>query len=535
MKRVVIFGMDGASYTVLDDLVRRGVMPYLGRFIASGTRSILSSTVPPLTPVAWTSLVTGRTPGHHGITDFFHHDGGNSILRVASTRQLCAETVWATVNRYGKRAGSLNFPVHNPAPHIDGFVIPGWVTWRWLKRDSYPPTLIDQLKKEIPGFDLKDLAMRFSEEKKAVAGSAVEFYDPWIQLHMRREQQWFQILRHKLITDPCELMGVVFDGVDKLQHLLWEFLDPQLEPAEPSPEFLRVRELCWDYFRQLDGFLEETVALVGPEAQVLIVSDHGFTATSEVLYINTWLEKEGYLVWKPETKVAAEESQELGEGFPYHLVAFDEANTRAFAATASSNGIRIGNGTGTSPLSRAEYESLRRELADALLTRCVNPETGERLVTRVWFREEIFAGPKMQQAPDLTLTLHDHGFFSIFRSDTILKRRPRPFGTHHPDGVFVISGAEIRSRQSQQPVKLVDVVPTVLYAMGLPISSELEGRVVEEAFAPDYLASHPPLVIDADNGLPIDEDEAEVDDHDAVDAEDDPQILSRLRALGYLD
>ena len=533
MKRVVIFGMDGASYTVLDDLVRRGIMPYLGRFMASGTRAVLSSTVPPLTPIAWTSLVTGRTPGHHGITDFFHHDGGNALLRVASTRQLCVDTVWAIVNRYGKRAGSLNFPVHNPAPRIDGYVIPGWVTWRWLKRDSHPATLIDQLKREIPDFDIKDLAMRFSEEKKAVAGSTVENYDPWIQLHMRREQQWFKILRHKLITDPTELVGVVFDGVDKLQHLLWEFLDPRLEPAEPSSEFLRVRELCWDYFRQLDGFLEETVALAGPESQVLIVSDHGFTSTDEVLYINTWLEKEGYLAWKPETKVAAEESQELGEGFPYHLVAFDEAKTRAFAATASSNGIRIGNGIGTSTISRGEYESLRRELADALLTRCVNPETGERLVTRVWFREEIFAGPRMVQAPDLTLTLHDHGFFSIFRSDTVLKKRPRSLGTHHPDGVFVISGADIRGSQSQRPTRLVDVVPTVLYAMGLPISPELEGRVLEEAFTPERLASHPPLVESEPEAAESDGEKA--DELDGVDGEDDPQILSRLRALGYLD
>ena len=106
MSRVVIFGLDGATYTVLDDLVRRGVMPTLGKFMASGARAPLASTVPPLTPIAWTSLVTGRTPGHHGITGFFQHVGGDTgTVRVSNARMLCVETVWSMASRQGLRAG----------------------------------------------------------------------------------------------------------------------------------------------------------------------------------------------------------------------------------------------------------------------------------------------------------------------------------------------------------------------------------------------------------------------------------------------
>ena len=184
----------------------------------------------------------------------------------------------------------FKFPVHDPPPKIEGSVIPGWVTWRWLKRNSHPPSHRSS-QREVPGFDIKDLGMRNSEEKKAIAGSKLEEYDPWILLHTQRERQWFNVLQHSLLNDACQLTGVVFDGVDKLQHLLWKFLDPALEPANPSAEFIRVRELCWTYFRQIDQFLEETVRLAGPETTVMITSDHGFTATDEVLYINTWLER----------------------------------------------------------------------------------------------------------------------------------------------------------------------------------------------------------------------------------------------------
>jgi predicted AlkP superfamily phosphohydrolase/phosphomutase len=175
MKRVVVFGLDGATFTVLDDLVRRGVMPYLGQFMASGARAPLASTVPPLTPIAWTNLVTGRTPGYHGITGFFQHTGGiDGTVRLNTGRQLCVETVWSMASRQGLRAGCLNFPMHNPPPTVNGYVVPGWTTWRWLRRGSHPPQIIDRLKEAIPDFDLKALAMKYEEERKAISGSSME-------------------------------------------------------------------------------------------------------------------------------------------------------------------------------------------------------------------------------------------------------------------------------------------------------------------------------------------------------------------------
>jgi predicted AlkP superfamily phosphohydrolase/phosphomutase len=62
MGRVILFGLDGGTYTVLDSLIDRGVMPFLARFMKSGVRGVLQSTTPPLTPPAWCSLVTGRSP-----------------------------------------------------------------------------------------------------------------------------------------------------------------------------------------------------------------------------------------------------------------------------------------------------------------------------------------------------------------------------------------------------------------------------------------------------------------------------------------
>lgn len=532
---VVLFGMDGATYTILDDLVEHGVMPFLGEFMAAGARGRALSTVPHLTPPAWTTIVTGRSPGTHGILNFLLPESPDSpYVRIISHRQITSETVWSIASRHGVRVGCFNFIAHHPPPRINGSVIPGWVPWRWVKKYSHPADLIDRLRQRIPGFDVKELAMNFSEEEKAIAGTTRKDYGPWIDLHIRRERQWFDILKDHLRSEPSGLTGIVFDGVDKLQHLLWQYLDPALEPSDPDDAFLRTRAHCRDYFRQLDHCLEETVKLAGPDAHVVVVSDHGFTGTSEILYINTWLQQEGYLSWNGSEPVRPDESQELGDAHPTHLTAFDFGKTVAFASSASSNGIHINVAgvRGDEGVAPKDYEQRREELIRALLTRCNDPETGEPLITHVWKREDIFGGPHMMSAPDLTVELRDKGFFSIYRTEKHLKRRPNVMGCHHPRGVFIAHGPGVAAGSTLKPLRLLDIAPTLLYLLGIAIPKDLEGDVVSEALTAKYLDRRP-VRYGAPSGAP--DNPPGVAEDEQYDEEGLEQVTMRLRALGYLD
>ena len=530
MSKVVLFGLDGATYTVLDDLVARGMMPTLAEFMRTGVRAKMLSVKPPLTPPAWSTLVTGRTPGHHGVTGFFQYDAPDSLsIQLISSRQLVAETIWSMVNRQGKRAGSLNFVAHQPAPKIDGWVIPGWVSWRWIRRLSHPSTLIDKLKAELPGFDVKSLAIDFEEERKAIVGAPIDDYKDWVGLHINRETQWFNVMKHQMLHDPVDLVGVVYDGVDKLQHLLWPYLDPALTPAEPDPEFLRIRSLCWDYFRNIDNLLKQTMELAGPNTTIFICSDHGFTGSWEILFINNWLEERGYLTWKEGTEAVQDDNQELEPSF-YRLSAFDLTRTKAYALTASSNGIYISvkgrkDENGIPP---EEYESFRRKLIDELLNECVDPETGEKLITNVWTREEIFDGPMRDIAPDLTLALRDYGFVSVRRNRRMLAKRPQILGTHHPEGVLIARGPGIRQGAVIDDVHLLDVAPTALYSMGLSIPADLQGRVLNEIYTPEFLEAHK---------LRRGEETKAVAAAAGADApgDEEAEILEKLKALGYIE
>jgi predicted AlkP superfamily phosphohydrolase/phosphomutase len=522
----MIFGLDGATFTVLDDLVKRGIMPNLQQFLCEGTRAKLLSTIPPLTPLAWSSLITGCHPGRHGILGFFQYSSAtSSVFQLASSRQFTAETIWSIVNRQGRRAATFNFVVHQPAPKIDGWAIPGWVSWRWMKQFSHPNDVIDHLKSTLPGFDVKTLAMDMEEEGKAIAGAPLDDYQSWVGLHIARERMWYGVIQHLMAERPAELVGLVFDGVDKIQHLLWRYLDPTLRPQLPGEDFLQTQDMTLDYFREVDRLLGDTMSRYGDDTTILICSDHGFTGSTEIVYINTWLEKQGYLTWKPEMPCESNGSQRLDA-----TVAFVPEQTKAYAMTTSSNGIYINvkgkrDETG---IETADYESFRRELIDALLNRCCHPETGEALVTRVWTREEAFAGPNMENAPDLTLQLRDFGFVSVRRTSTIYALRPDIMGTHHPEGILIARGPGIRKDATISPVHLTDIAPTILYAMDLEIPQELQGRVIQEMYRPEFLLARRPKAENVNR--PVETASMPVET-----AEQDLEILEKMKFLGYLE
>ncbi len=533
--QTVLIGLDGATFSILDPLINEGVMPFMKEFMASGTRAELLSTVPPLTPPAWTSLVTGRSPGHHGIFDFFQRESENHHISFTTSNNLLCETVWSNVSRSGMRVTSLNFPLMMPPPEVNGNVVSGgWMTSRQLRFGCYPDGLYDRLK-SLPGFNPRELAMDMSHEEKAVEGCKHEEYEDWINTHIRREQQWFKILLHLMNEDPCELTGILFDGVDKLQHLCWRFLDPNCLSGQLSSWEGKIRDLCLEYFRQLDRFLAEIAGVAGPEATIVMASDHGFGAQKEIFFVNSWLEQNGYLTWADDEPPKEGESATLGMGqLARHVYMLDWDKTLAYASTPSSNGIHIvkAESNNNKGVSEKDYESFRSKLMESLY-KLVSPSTGEQMVTRIWTREEAFDGPNMHLAPDLTLALRDGGMFSILSSDSTIRLCPEPSGTHRPEGIIIARGPGIRQGITVDQTSILDVAPLLFYSLELPVPADMEGSVPEYILEQSMLAKRPVLTGNASRSMsPVtSQSTAEL----GYDDETEALIAKRLRALGYIE
>jgi predicted AlkP superfamily phosphohydrolase/phosphomutase len=533
MARTLLIGLDGATFTVLDPLMREGTMPFLRSFLDAGVRSELLSTPNPLTPPAFTSMMTGRSPGYHGVYDFIRAEERDGLLffTLVNARDVRCETIWSIASRSGRSVTCLNFIAMYPPQPVKGYIVPGFVTSRNLKMNVYPRDLYQRLK-GLTGFDVKDVSWDIDQGRKPLLqGLAEHDYEAGIQYQIRKERQWFEIAHHLMRTDPCDLTAVVFDGVDKLQHLVWRFLDPRCFPARPTPGELRVRDLCREYFRQLDRYLAALVEAAGPDARVFMASDHGFGPTDEIFYVNAWLRDHGYLRWREGTPV--EDSDSLtAQHLRSHYEAIDWDRTTAYARTSSSNGIyiRVADGPGKSGIPPSAYGAVRAKLIDELRG-YRDPSARGPVVAQVLTREEAYPGPCMKQAPDLTLVLRDGGFVSIINAPDWLRPRAEVTGTHRPEGVLFAAGHGIRRGLSLSPRSILDVAPTLLYSLGLAVPADLEGRVLEDVFDPAVLRDETVEVgaptLPAVQAMRLEERGEMTEGEEA-------QVIERLKGLGYL-
>jgi predicted AlkP superfamily phosphohydrolase/phosphomutase len=532
----LLIGLDGATFTVLDSYMERGVMPALAELSARGTRAVLRSIMPPLTPPAWTSLVTGKHPGQHGIFDFFQKEEPGSIyFSFASSQEVRSATIWTLASEQERRVISLNFPLMFPAPPVNGAVVPGgMMPWRQLRLGCHPPGLFDRLK-SLPGFNPREM-LDMELEIKAIDGCPEDEHAEFVELHIRREQRWAEVMRYLMQSEPADLMAVMFDGVDKLQHLCWRFIDPACRPAQPTTWEQQMIELCESYFRSLDGLIAGIVELAGPEATVVLASDHGFGPTQDVFHVNSWLEQNGYLAWAAEDRANGRSETDVGFAeMTRHVHALDWSRTLAYAATPSSQGINIVDRLPGSedPMPEDVRAKLAGDIATALRD-VRRPADEHPLVEEVWTREQAFSGPFQELGPDLSLVLADGGTISILPSETetIVARRPQPRGHHRWEGIFLAAGPGIRAGASVEELSIVDVAPMLLHQLGLPVPEDMSGSVPEAVFEPGELEHRPVRRVPAPSPAALAASPAAKVE---LEPEEQAAVMERLRALGYVE
>jgi len=267
------------------------------------------------------------------------------------------------------------------------------------------------------------------------------------------------------------------------------------------------------------------VTAAGPDVQVFFASDHGFTASTEVVRINAYLAQKGYVHFRelPSGEVGARVDNSY---FAY----LDWTRTTAYCRTPSCNGItiRVARGPGETGIAPQDYEAVRERLIGDLED-LKDPDTGERIIAEIHKREDVFPGAAMREAPDLQLVLRDFGFVSVKNILPVVQKRNYVVGTHHPDGVFMAYGPGIEAGKLIGRRQITDVASTLLYSLGLPVPSDFEGVVPMAMFTAEHKAAHPVQIGDATM------DEAKKGLVEAMDEDEKKQMMEQLRMLGYVE
>jgi len=564
-KRVLILGLDGATFDLITPWAQQGLLPTFARLMAEGSWGTLRSILPPYTLGAWSTMVTGRNPGKHGVLDFWKRDFHSYGFRLQNASSRVSSCIWRILGNRGRKVIVLNVPMTYPPEAVNGVMVSGMDTPGMDAPYTYPRALKRELEERIPGYMIMPNDWRYMRRHRPDLAKA--------ELLMEIEAR-FAATRYLMGTLPWDFTMVVSTATDGAAHFFWKYHDTAhpLHDAHAAKEY---GDTLLQVYQAVDGEIGKLLDELPNETSVLLVSDHGNGAMGPVaLHLNLWLHQEGLLAFRSGTAGGAISSLMMGvfkhsKEVLYDLLPFqqleklrrlfpdvlrqrttarvffpdlDWLRTRAYSEEFRGH-VWI-NLRGRDPQGivepGAEYEAMRDRIIQGL-SLLEDPRSGRRLLNGVYRREDLYSGPFVRGFPDLLLESNDAELFRPYkkpdRSVSPVRvtskeelEEGQTSGGHLLDGILIAWGDPIQKGRQIQGAALTDVVPTALCLMGEPIPGDIDGRVLTELLEPSYLEHNPA------RWLAREDDEGPVDEEGRGGYSDDEakRVKERLEGLGYL-
>ncbi|KAF0248426.1 MAG: hypothetical protein FD167_2169, partial [bacterium] len=528
-------------------------LPNLEKVISSGVRSALETTIPPITPTAWVSLVTGKNPGKHGILEFLLRRSGSMHDLPVNQSLRDSPAIWDILSQLEKKVIVTNMPVTYPPTPVNGLMVSDFLTPRGKRDFTYPRDLLQEIESKFgpyrlyitevyaPGNIDKVLDQLFDELE----------YKTKVTEYLMENYPWDFYANHIWSTDRC-------------QHELWHIWD-ETHPLSTRQEVTKHRDRVMQFWKQVDESVGRLVRKAGSESLVMMASDHGFGPIHKFLCFNIWLLEQGLLVLKQGAMTQFKKlffklgftpefgyrmSMRLGlakirlaAGVTNRSQLFKIINklmlslqdvdwSRTVAYSKGNYGQIFINLKGREPEGSVtpgvEYERVCNLVVDKLKA-IVDPSTKQKLIGQIWRREEIYTGPHVESAPDISFLPLDMKYKPMgtldLTSNQFITDVYGNSGDHRMNGLYIATGPNIKSGVRLSHARIIDVAPTMLYLMGYPIPNDMDGKVLTEMIDESYLKANP---IGSTEGIETQKIEADFSE------EDSEEVSARLKSLGYL-
>ncbi|MBD3355154.1 hypothetical protein GF361_04165 [Candidatus Woesearchaeota archaeon] len=391
-KKTVIMGIDGAPYKLMKDLSDSGIMPNFKKIRERGSFKKLKSSIPEISSISWTSVITGKNPGEHGIFGFVDMIPNTYSLSFPNFMNIKEKPFW---KKDDQRYIILNVPQTYPAEELKGVLISGFVALD-MKKAVYPNVIIPKLEKFNYQIDVdsnkahKNIDL-FVEELFKVLDARIKTAD-----FFWNEADWGTFM-------------LVFTGSDRLMHFLWDAY---------KNENHKYHEYFLNYFRKIDEYIGK---IDMDKYNLIMLSDHGFEKLNVEVNINTFLENEGFLVLDKEKKNYAMITKE----------------TKAFSLDPARIFLNI---KGKYPNGNVEdTEKVVDDLKNSFESLEYN---GKKVIKKIYKKEEIYHGNYIKNAPDLVLEANE-GFDlkSKLNREKIFEKGMFT-GKHNPEGFLFVNADE---------------------------------------------------------------------------------------------
>ncbi len=488
MAKAVVVGLDGFN----PDLVQLWLkeLPNLTRLMEEGMYGKVESTVPPITPQAWTCAQSGKNPGQFGFWDFtFRRDFSYGEPLLVNSREIKVDTLYKILPRYGKKVAIVNVPVSYPPPEIpNGFAVSCFLTPSLEKTFTFPGDLRSEIEK-VSGQYIIDASMEgvnFRQLDKDVVLKRI----------YQMDEQKFKLIEYFYLEKKCDYVFGVIMGTDRMPHLFYRYFDEKHVRYELHPQFSKALKEHYQFCDQKIGELRHKL---DGDTVLIVHSDHSVQRLDGRINLNEWLAREGYLhlTARPSSPAPLKDCQ------------VDWSRTKAWATGYTGQiYLNMKGREAQGVVAPSDYHATLDELSEKL--KAIPGEKGQVLDTETFKRVDIHSGPCSKYGPDLFIYFDQCrynisemiGYDSLYSYDT---GKGADDGGHGRAGFFAMSGPGVPAIGAVRNMNLLDIAPTVLSLLGLSVPKDMEGQTLLQKGK-----------------------EA------AYSAEDEEEVRKRLQGLGYL-
>ncbi len=491
---LLVIGIDGGEWKVIERLWKIGDLPNLHALADRGVRTHLK-TAYNSSPVIWTTIATGVVPKRHGITDFVVPTPKGDLPVSSVLRKVPA--IWNMTTTGRRKTAVLGWWASWPAEPIRGVLVSDRILLDLPDRVS-PPEVLARF----------EAARKLAEKEPSLFGLDEE--------SERRDRSMSYFARGLLKEGDFDLFLLYFRSTDVVSHRAWKYFEPEaFAPIDPA-EVAANRERVPNVYRAVDVEIGKLLE-IAPDANVLVISDHGFHATAReeetkvLLDLDAVLERLGYL-----KHVGAAIDFAQTQVFSHASSNFRQARFVRFALVGREKGGTV---------EPKERTAVRSRLTEDLGR--VTYEGGEP----VFFVRD--ARPKeIAEGADFVI-----GVSRVGATETLLVAGTpwkgavsgidRISGTHTTTthGILIAAGPDIDPKADLSGIDVHDITPTLLYGLGLPVAEDFDGEAYPQLFREGFRKNHPMRKIKS-WGVRTSE--------SGQSSKADDQLLDDLRSLGYI-
>jgi len=553
-EKVFILGLDGASPEIIELLIDQGKLPTFKKLKEEGVMGRLRTTIPPITGSAWSSFMTGKNPGKHGIFDFIRRREGTYYLMPINAEFREGRSFWSWASDAGRRVCIFNVPITYPPEKVNGVMVSGMLTPSNKTDYTYPPYVAGELDQVTGGYQIhiKESYSKGGEER---------FLAHLYEVTGKR----IKAMEYLFKLEDWDLFIAIFQGIDVLQHELWHCWDPNHFRHDPSQE--KYLEAIPECYQKMDAVLKRILEdWINPERTLIVMSDHGAGRLQKLLYINNYLMEKGFLKLKKGIRTSIKnilfrsglvpmtfyhlllrmglgrlkrkarfgQAQSLLKSFFLSFEDVDWSQSVAYSIGSTAGQIYL-NLKGREPQGivepNHEFDRIREEIIQEL-KELVDEETGEKVVEEIFRKEEIYHGPHLKEAPDIIFFPKGFEIAAFgeyeFASNRILDYSWGVSGSHRMEGLLMMKGKRIQQGVTLEGSQIIDLAPSILYLLNLPIPNSMDGKVLQKAFLNKVLQEEPIRFVE--EGGPS----SDFHPKDIYSDEEEEELKKQLKNLGYL-